>query len=489
MIKRFANWCIQKKTLINSLFSLVLIFYFVGVFIPNITVSLGPVSTFFNFGVTKILWRTFVAAIFGGYMLVAFIANQIRPNRLLIISSVFIFAIMLLTPIINIASSTYQFTSLDNYSRLTISTVVIGTSEVIAYYGNTVVSFVFFFALLYAMPLLIKETKNNKLVLYVIIGIMFFLCLYSFITEPNKYGMILRGNINVYENDIHSLFASKNAFGLFLYQAALISGYLFFASLKNPDAGYPEDEKSKKGLKVMWFILMVFFMIVAFFTINKNSILALMVFVLFLVIVTFRDFKKHLKRNVIVLSIIGSGLLMFALIMFVPALQSVSLFNKIYLLFSGAGTALSGRAQITNMFFEQFNSFHLFFGFGPYLGHYVYAWSLMTNSPAILYDLHNTYITIMGEGGIFYFAFYLGLLIFAGYKIYKLKEKNINIAIVCFGVLVSFLVYSFFESPILFISGSSESFIVNLLLFVYPLSLSDKAASFIRGEEYDYLYL
>ncbi|MFA6780732.1 MAG: O-antigen polymerase [Bacilli bacterium] len=489
MIKRFVKLCIDKKTLINSLFSIVLIFYFVGVFIPNVTVSLGSVSTFFNFGVTKIIWRIFIAAIFGIYMLLAFIANQIRPNRLLIIASIFIFALMLMTPIINIASSSYQFMSLDTYSRLTISTVVIGFSEVIAYYGNIIVSFIFFFALLYAMPLLMKEAKHSKLVLYVIIGIMMFLCFYSFFTEYSKYGMILRGQINVYENDIHSLFASKNAFGLFLYQAALICGYLFFSSLKNDDNDFVEESRKKKLLNILWFSLMIFFMIVAFFTINKNSILAIMVFVLFLVFVTFRNFNKHKTRNIIAISLISVAFLFFILIMTIPAIYNVGIFNKIYLLFSGSGTALGGRAQIVNLFFNQFNSYHLFFGFGPYLGHYVYAWSLMTNSSAILYDLHNSYITILGEGGIFYFIFYIGLLIYAGYKIFKLKDKNINITIVCFGILISFLVYSFFESPILFISGSSESFVVNILLFVYPLSLSDKAASFIRGSEYDYLCL
>jgi hypothetical protein len=134
-------------------------------------------------------------------------------------------------------------------------------------------------------------------------------------------------------------------------------------------------------------------------------------------------------------------------------------------------SSVQGRADVVRLFFKNLDGPQIFLGFGHSFGMHIYSWSFMSGRYVIVDNIHNAFFTVLGQGGILYLAFYVGLIIYAFYLLVE-RRNNLLYFVISGSVLVSFLFSSLFESTQLFISGSSGSVLMSLMIVSLPLSIA-----------------
>lgn len=443
-----------------KLFPFVLAFYFVGTFIPNIVSWNAVLQAFFTSGATKLIWRGFVALVYGGFMIVAFFILKPHIDKRLFVISAMAFMFLLISPLFNLTPISFSVT--DQWLRLVYVDIDIGFVEIVGYYLDTLFSLVFLLSLFFVVPAFVKEARFPHLVFYVFLGIMATCCLISYLTEMSIYINILKGDNNAYEEAIKSIFPSKNAFGAFLSQAVIIAVYMLVrittgkSSIKNPIL--------RKIVLIIWAILACGFAITLVFTFNKNGIGTMLVFGV--AVVGFMLLKKFLDSNdKIVRRRIAIIFGVYAIILlggFIFVVSNPSLLDVLL-------SSVDGRNHVVKLFFDNLDGERILVGFGHSLGYYIYAWSFMAGRYIILDNIHNAFLTVLGQGGILYLAFYIGLIIYSFYSLFKRRQDQLFF-VVSSSILVSFLFASLFESTQLFLSGSSGSSLMSLLIISFPLA-------------------
>ena len=443
---------LQKIAII--IFPIVLSFYFFGVFISNI-VSLSPaLNTFFTAGFSKFAWRAAVALIYGAYIIFVVVIFKIKLNKELLLISGLVLSTALISPFFNLKPLNTQY--IDQWFRLVQVQIKIGFLEILSYYSELFFGFLFLFSLFFVLPTLFRKTKLPFIVFYVLVFIMIIACIFSYVTEFSKY---LHPVASAYNDNISSFFTSKNSFGIFLYQAVLISVYMIFVG------GINFQNKFKGKARILWisgwsFAAFLFF-ITLIFTLNKNSIATTLIFLILLPL--FLLYKRSMpKKQKIFLfgSYAGVLILSMILVLAVPRINSMAL-N----LFDSS----TGRNELVRIFFRNLNGAQIFVGYGHSFRFHLYVWSSNFGTYIIFDNVHNAFFSILGEKGILYLLFYIGLFIYNFYFLFK-NQKNDVVIKIAIAILISFIFGSFFESTQLYISGSSGSVLVSILIAAIPLS-------------------
>lgn len=451
---------IKWRSILIKLFPFVLAFYFVGTFIPNIVSWNAPLQAFFTSGATKLVWRGFVALLYGGFMIVGFFVLQPKIDKRLFVISAMAFMFLLISPLFNLTP--ISFSVIDQWLRLVYVNINIGFVEIVGYYLDTLFSLVFLSSLFFVVPAFVREARYPHLVFYVFLGIMACCCLISYLTEMPIYISILKGDNNAYEEAIKSIFPSKNAFGAFLSQAVIIVVYMLVrimtgkSSIRNPIL--------RKIVITTWAVLASGFAVTLVFTFNKNGIGTMLVFgvavVGFTLLKKFMDSKnKSTRKRTGIISVLYVAALSGGLIFVIsnPKLLDTLL------------SSIEGRNHVVDLFFENLDGSRILVGFGHSLGYHIYSWSFMSGRYVVVDNLHNAFLTVLGQGGILYLAFYLGLIIYAFYLLAKQRQDQLFFSI-SISALISFLFASLFESTQLFLSGSSGSSLMSLLIISFPLA-------------------
>lgn len=446
---------LQKAVLI--LFPIILCFYFFGTFISNVVTLSPTLHAFFTGGISRYIWRAVVALVYGAYIVFASVVFKIKFDRRLLIFSGFVLFIVLISPLFNLEPLHTQY--IDQWYRLVAIDVNVGFAEIIAYYGNAFFSFLFMFSIFFVLPTLFKKSKAPFIVFWLFIAVMIVACLYSYSVEFSKY---LHFTNVVYEKGIRSFFPSKNAFGSFLFIAFLISIYMVFAG------GWNFKSKFTNLNRIFWIIgwtlLAIVFLITLVFTLNKNSIGAALLLLFLLPLVTLFKKSRSKKFKIILFSSYASVFVLgVVLILVAPSLRRIV---------GGLFESVDGRNDLLLLFFENLRGAQIFTGFGHTLSHRLFLWSNNIGTYIIMNNIHNAFITILGEGGIVYLAFYIGLIVYNFTILFKQRENILSrIAI---AILIAFIFSSFFESTQLYISGSSGSSLISVLIISIPLSFATK---------------
>lgn len=457
----------SKQRVINKIYFISIIVYFFLVFLPNLTTS-TPLSPIFNEGITKILYRVIIALAFGAISLMAFCANKIDVNRILLFSLLGFLLFLIFGTLFNLKSiSTYYY---NNYYEKVVITASTGIVDVLSYYGNLAFSYVFCFALFTCIPVVMLE-KNRFLYLLDFFAIlMLVLCFVSYIKDFKLYIAALKFDYNQYgSKDISSLFASKNAFGVFLFQgivASLIAHHF----------------RQTSKYRFVYIIASIIMSITIVFTMCKDAIFALALFIIVLFCYFFK--KANKKKRDIAFIIIWAIIVFVSLTLFIILLNQDNLidnsfFKKLFYFLganpvNGNDNALLGRLEIVIVFFMGISGYHYLVGYAHSLPSNAYIWTL-TYRGAGNDNLHNTFLHMFGTGGILYFLFYISLLCY----VYRLvfKEKNIDrkVFFLLLGLLISHTFYSLFETSILFLSGSSATMLLSIILMTLLKTVIDNA--------------
>lgn len=467
LASRFSAFLQGKKEIINKAYFIVVIVYFVLVFLPNITTN-TPLSSFFNAGMSKVIYRVVLALSFGAISFAAFIANKIAINRIFAILLIGFFVFLIIGSFFNLKPVTAYY--IDNYYEKVVIKSTTGIINLLAYYGNLAFSYVFCFALFTCIPYVLNEKKRLIVFLDCFIAIILILCFISYFKDFKLYISAIKFDYNQYgSRDISSLFASKNAFGVFLFQgavAALIAHH------------YRQDFK----LRFLYIIISSQFCVTILFTMCKDAIFTLILFV----IVFFIYFVKKPNKKVLdIVSICIWGLTL-ALSLFVVFLifnqhnlSNNSFFKKIYYFLganpvSGNDNAFFGRLEIIIVFFMGIRGIHYIFGYGQALPVNAYIWSLSFRGEGNE-NLHNSFLHVFGTGGILYFLFYIAIIGYVFYYITKIKKTDKKSFYLLLGLMVAHTFYSLFETSIIFLSGSSATMLLSIvvvsLLKRHPIEL------------------
>lgn len=456
MFNRLTDFCIRHKNALNKMFAVVLFAYFVIVFLPNITVTI-PVLKLINSGAIKIVYRIFFAMLFSVYLFLCYLANEIKISRSFMAIFIFLTTLVVLSFLLNLKGSIIIYPEpqyADQYARMHEIKYSIGALNAFSYIGDELFVLVLFFAMCAVFPSVLKETKWAFLPFYGFLIIMLLLVGYTFLNKNDLAGYVRFAHLNLsssYSDEMKSLFPSKNAYGLFLMEAVLISGFLWSVSKKK-----------------LFLISMFFFYVVSIFPLNKSGILCSTIFIVCLWLRSVIHFKKHLKFNIVTVSLFGVFLLGLALIFIIGSTKKIPAVTKVYNFLIKSESANDSRTYLVDVFFNYTKTLQMFFGYSYTLGPQIFCWTKMldpTNSP--LDNLHNTFLMVYGSGGIFYLLIYIGIMFFVLYRIYRSRSKLPNVFFAYVGIIAAFVVYSFFESQPLFLSGSSGSLLISIILLSY----------------------
>ncbi len=323
----------------------------------------------------------------------------------------------------------------------------------------------FFFVLLLGyilinvMPQVIR-VKNMIFYIYLGIGILLALVMYSFIVEKESYINFVKALINhdmeqVYLNSVHSVFPNKNSFGVILFLLIIGSIYVSFLT------------KRKWPLIIVPFV----YLELVFTSCKAALILSLVFIIIYFLFLFFYTYKDNKKRNIIVL-VISSGisLIIIASLLIIPSTRN--LINDG--LFGVGKFSMNERLFIWGNILKILNSSNWFTG----LGYGTFSAMLSTYNHAdpgggTIYtdQAHNGYLQALGEGGIIYLVVITLIIVLYIVKAIKSFKQNKGIVFLSLSLFVILAIYSLVEGITPIFTSTMEYFCLNALIFVPVLSI------------------
>ena len=289
-----------------------------------------------------------------------------------------------------------------------------------------------------------KELSDYDLIIInrLILLIGFASTVYLFLFSTFSFSSIFNAG-NIYTVALRSFFDNKNTFGIYSLFSIISGIYLIF------------KDKYKK-ITLLLLLSQLFSLIISF---SRSALLLLFVFLFVFMILALRTKnvfnikeKNIFKFSVFVLLSITAFILLFYV--FNYRFRDFVLRAIIRSDFGDAGRTNYWQRGVELIDFN--NLFDVIFGIG---------WSEL-NASGYSY-LHNIYVEIFVVGGLAKIVFYLFIVVY-GFHLFFIKRYNKSLAeLFGLSILLSYLLYGFLESQIIFELGIAP-FLFVLYIFVIP---------------------
>lgn len=285
--------------------------------------------------------------------------------------------------------------------------------------------------------------NERQLMLFMKLFVIFILyaCIFNIFVN---YDIItsLSTNVRSYELNLSAFFDNRNTFGFYLFLAAACNFYLILKNRRN-----------------LFFYFTIFVIIGSLLlTLSRSSIVALMVFLLAFLVLENR-IKLYFKYLAACIGIIVA-------VAMIPSLNEFITNNVIR---EEAG--LSGRDAVYTQAAGLLDTGKdILFGIG-----YNNSQSQLEQQTGYT-SAHNTYLAILIRGGVLLLSFFIIAMIFAANKMTKVRQYNKQLGNFLIALLISYLIYSFAESQVIFFS-SVTSFTITTFIILIPLYLSNSYTS------------
>lgn len=305
------------------------------------------------------------------------------------------------------------------------------------------------------------DSKNKIVVITALISIVCFaLVIQSLIFEFNNYVVFVKSLLAddldaMYLASPKSLFPNKNCFAFVLFLG--IISILLMHHYKRYLANY-----------IMLPIIFIFILFTNCKTIIILSVAIIAFYVIYRLIVTF---KEHKKRNIITISILGSIALTIVVTVFAFTPLRELLFT---LFFNIGGRTIEVRNYVWSNVSIVLGILGLFLGrgFGTFDSLLqVYNYADPGGGEAYVDNAHNGYLELIGQGGIFFLILAIAFEIYFIYKCIRQIKKNQELALLSLALLIALHVYMFFEAMTPVFSYALDHLCMNVLLFIPILSL------------------
>lgn len=288
--------------------------------------------------------------------------------------------------------------------------------------------------------------NEEQLMLFMKLFVIFILyaCIFNIFVN---YDIItsLSTSIRSYELNLSSFFDNRNTFGFYLFLAAACNFYLILKNRRN----------------LFFYFTMLIIVGSLLLTLSRSSMVALLVFLLAFLILENR-IKLYFKYFVACVGIIVA-------IATIPSLNEFITNNVIR---EEAG--LSGRDAVYSQAAGLLNTGKdILFGIG-----YNSSQAQLEQQTGYT-SAHNTYLAILMRGGVLLLSFFIVAMIFAANKMAKVRQHNQQLGNFFIALLISYLVYSFTESQVIFFSSVTSFTITTFIIFI-PLYLSNYYADRVK---------
>ena len=432
----------RYKDKINKFLPFFLASYMVLLILPYVFGRVEVMNNFFSSGYSQMIYR-FISMLYAvGYLALIGIVNRIKIKWHYLVGGGILLLIFLLSSIIS---------PKDIYFPDGTFFIHLPTSWYIYDYIKFTLAVVMFIEVISFIPRVMKSPKDLYLSIYILIGVTLLSVLLSFILEYDLIVELLNGT-DGHEVAIHSIYQSKNTYGLFLFLASLGASFLVFTN---------EDNKY-----LLFIIPLLVFTVMAIITSCRTATIACFMLTVYLFVrLLIMLYPISKKTFYIIIGIVGAVALVFTLYMSIPswhAREMKGLYNAINYGIKGIQEALEGRAVIWNSVGEFMK------------GHYLVIGANLTSSQYLLgayngyyRDFHSGYVKWFAVTGIIGTIIYSLLFIYIFYLIYKAIRKNLLQGLLVLIYLLTTMLYSIPEANVIFISTSIYTWVTNMFIVVY----------------------
>ena len=431
----------SNNTLINMAPYAICICFLIA-FLPNIFGKLG-----LNLSqIVQIAFRAIGSLVFVIYSLLLWIScGRVKNCKKSIVLFSVVIIFVLIIPFFRFGTL-LEFEYLEPYYyKLFHVTFTFGLIDILTYYVTAVFNMFFAFSLFVILKDYYKQAKHYLLPFYLFVSLMLICVFYSLIIERNYYILFLKGKDTL---KIASLFPSKNAFGLFLFQAFVVSLYLF--------------SQIRKRHRYLFIPIAVLFFIVTFFNGCKTALFADLLFLLFgLNHLSFTD--RHMRKGVSfsILAFSTAFVCAFVLFFAIPSFHQNGILKTLHFRIT-KGLETDSRIGIYSSYFDHFTLKGFLTGYTYQTRAHIFYWTSETTIFTDVQDMHNSFLQILTTYGVIILILYLSMFVYAFYITQHKTEKNLANSVI-FAILISTLMYTFFEDIQIFMSGSANSFLLSLI--------------------------
>lgn len=331
----------------------------------------------------------------------------------------------------------------------------------------SILAFYLSILMIYAFYSLLKRIKSSKtcinVLLIAIIGYVFAAIIYSLIAEQDVYKHFFENWLNLFEKNyfLKSWYGIGNVFGHTLYIGTVA---LIFLSIL-----------TKKYWLSIFSIL--FFPFIIMSMCRATMISTVILYLGMIIYLIYPAFKKSKWLGLTYISVLGVILLLVLLELFV--------FKNITFVYEGVTHPLKDifdiiinrtneqRANIIEMCYQNATLKDFIFGFG-----YGLSFLLPRTHGGYIYYMHNTYFEYIASGGLVYFIFILSFFAISIYKCLRLRKAKRSLCIFFFVLLLSQIIYGFFESIPIF----ACDFFGAVFAFFFVLIINNEYSEFINEE-------
>ena len=316
-------------------------------------------------------------------------------------------------------------------------------------FGSLLITTIFFI-IFFVFPKRVKSFDFLALVCIIIVCFILVITIYSYIAEKDHYGPFLqslfKGDMDgVYANSVCSFLVQRVPYGVTL-MLGLLFGILGHQITRHP----------------FWICFGLYCLINMVFSWCKTalaiSVLIVALYLVYLLVITFKDNKKRNRVLSIVYASFAGCVLIITLVSVISKGAFIPQIYKMFGSFTDSRT-LRTRTYVWENINQQLKGGWLIIGrgFGTH-NFMLYPMNLVNGDDVC--PSHSTYYAVLGAGGIINLLGFLGMYVYYGYifvKCWKVdKMKTLGLSV---GVIAYFL-YSFTEG-------------VNylILVFMFPLIL------------------
>lgn len=467
-IKTSFEYLRNNSDRINKIVPYFLLTYFVFICFPYIFARVPALNNVFTNSTIAFILRFGFLGLYTLFGIVVMISNRLKVNWIVVISSFILLLLFVLTAIISpceIIYYSFYFTG-----KISVNSYSLGVYANLVHIARFGGDLVFFFFLFCAYPYTFKERNQFTYVLLpaIIIGVIG--VLYSLIFERSSITTVLNGGN---PELVKSIFHSKNAYGIFLFNGAAATTFVFFAD-------------SRRWTKFLAILLPIFLIMSFIINCKLAAICILILLVLSYAYAVFRYFRTRPYFSYTLLAILIVLSLGILLIFVIPSLHNSGFLAKIY---DKVISSLSdfdirsflGRMNEWAMVPRMTNGIYRWIGFGTATGYQlITAYTSINGATSSgVYDLHNAYVDFYAYHGIIG-CIILGLFyIYIGYLIYKLFRKNKSMALLVSMIFFVSILFGMAETYRLFLSMSANTFALNVMILgVLSFELKDDETIF-----------
>ena len=339
---------------------------------------------------------------------------------------------------------------------------------------------VFFLFLFCAYPYTFKDRNQFTYVVLPAVVIATIGVLYSLVFERNTISTVLNGGN---PELIKSIFHSKNAYGIFLFNGSAVATFIFFAD-------------SRRWTKFIAIVLPVFLVMSFIINCKLAAICILVLLILSYAYAIFRYFKTRSYISYILLGLALVVSLGIVLLFTVPSLHNDGFLAKVYDKIISSITDINissfiGRTDEWAMVPRMTNGIYRFIGFGTASGYQLITAYTSINAATSrgVYDLHNAYVDFYAYHGIIGCLLLVFLYAYIVYLIYKLFRNNKSMALLVSMIFFVSILFGMAETYRLFLSMSANTFALNIMILcVLLFELKDDETVFRPNISFSKLY-